>query len=318
MDSQIKVTISCLSFNHSKYIRNTLDGFLMQKTNFKYEVIIHDDASTDGTQDIIKEYQEKYPDIIKPILQTENHYSKGIKISKTFIYPIAKGEYIAYCEGDDYWTDENKLQMQVDFLDSHPEYSACCHNTKRYNAKKKRYDGYVSNRKKDCDLNLEDVVMGGGVYQTSSLVLRKEYLFKGYTFKDMIKGIGDYPLAIALTIHSKIRYFSKVASVYRLFSTPNSFTRQATREKMAYLYLQVLEMLEVVKTYATKEQLPCIERAIEHNEYNVLDNSNKKEKFKVSPYKEFYQRASKKSKIKLWLKRNFSVLYKIYEKVKNG
>lgn len=318
MDNQVKVTISCLAYNHAKYIRNTLDGFIMQKTNFKYEVIVHDDASTDGTQDIIKEYQEKYPDIIKPIFQTENQYSKGIKISKTYIYPIAKGEYIAYCEGDDYWTDENKLQMQVDFLDNHPEYSACCHNTKKYNVRKKRYDGYVSKRKQDCDLNLEDVIMGGGVYQTSSLVLRKEYLFKGYTFRDMIKGIGDYPLAITLTLDSKIRYFSKVASVYRIFSSPNSFSGQVSKKRLNYVYSTILEMLKVVKTFAKEEQLPCIQRAIEHNEYNVLDQNNEKAKFKISPYKEYYQRASKKSKLKLWIKRHFSFFYEIYNKIKNG
>lgn len=75
-----KVSICCITYNHEKYIRKTLDGFLMQKTNFNYEIIIHDDASTDGTQDIIKEYQNKYPDIFKLIIQTDNQYSKGKKI----------------------------------------------------------------------------------------------------------------------------------------------------------------------------------------------------------------------------------------------
>ena len=107
------LSICCVTYNHKKYIRQCLDSFLMQKTNFKFEIIIHDDASTDGTADIIKEYYEKYPDIIKPIFQTENQFSQGKSISKTFIYPRIKGKYVALCEGDDYWTDPYKLQKQV-------------------------------------------------------------------------------------------------------------------------------------------------------------------------------------------------------------
>ena len=87
----------------------------MQKTTFPIEIIIHDDASTDGTAKIVKEYADKYPDLIVPILQTENQYSQGIKPSQNFVFPRARGKYIAFCEGDDYWTDPYKLQKQVDF-----------------------------------------------------------------------------------------------------------------------------------------------------------------------------------------------------------
>ena len=114
MDSEIKVCVYCLAYNHEKYIRDCLEGFVNQKTNFKYRVIVHDDASTDGTQDIIKEYATKYHDIIVPILQTENKYSQGISIIETFIKPLLIGKYVAVCEGDDYWCDENKLQKQFE------------------------------------------------------------------------------------------------------------------------------------------------------------------------------------------------------------
>lgn len=88
---------------------------MQQKTNFPIEVLIHDDASTDGTQDIIREYEKKYPNIVKPIYQKENQYSKGVKVSLVYNYSRARGKYIALCEGDDYWTDPYKLQKQVDF-----------------------------------------------------------------------------------------------------------------------------------------------------------------------------------------------------------
>ena len=107
------VSITCLTYNHAPYLRQCLDGFVMQKTSFPIEILIYDDASEDGTQDIIREYERKYPDLIKPIYQTENQYSKGVKVEFVYNYPRAKGKYIAFCEGDDYWTDPNKLQKQI-------------------------------------------------------------------------------------------------------------------------------------------------------------------------------------------------------------
>lgn len=131
-NKSILVSICCITYNHERFIRQCLDGFLMQKTGFEFEILIHDDASTDGTAHIIREYEQKYPDIIKPIYQNENQYSKGIPISITYNFPRAKGKYIALCEGDDYWTDPCKLQKQVDFLEHNPEYSICCHRYRVY------------------------------------------------------------------------------------------------------------------------------------------------------------------------------------------
>ena len=124
------VSIICTTYNHGPFIRQCLDGFMMQKTNFTFEVLIHDDASTDNTAEIIREYEDKYPDIIKPIYQTENQYQKGVKIGITYLYPRAKGKYIAECEGDDYWTDPLKLQKQVDFLENNPDCVLTCHQYK--------------------------------------------------------------------------------------------------------------------------------------------------------------------------------------------
>ena len=135
------LSICSITYNHAPYIRQCLDGFLMQNTNFKYEIIIHDDASTDGTAEIIKEYTEKYPDLITPIFQSENQYSKGLRgFYAKFVFPKAKGKYIAMCEGDDYWTDPLKLQKQVDFLESHPDYVMCSHKYQIYNQSEKEFD----------------------------------------------------------------------------------------------------------------------------------------------------------------------------------
>ena len=119
------VSIKCITYNHEPYIRQCLEGFVMQKTNFRFEAVVHDDASTDGTADIIREYAEKYPDIIKPIYETENQYSKKDGSLGRIMDAACTGKYIAMCEGDDYWTDPLKLQKQVDFLETHLECSMC-------------------------------------------------------------------------------------------------------------------------------------------------------------------------------------------------
>ena len=123
LDNQIIVSIKCLVYNHAPYIRQCLDGFVMQKTNFRFEAIVHDDASTDGTQDIIREYAEKYPDIINPIYETENQYSKKDGSLRKIMNNACNGKYIALCEGDDYWIDPLKLQKQVDILEKHSDYT---------------------------------------------------------------------------------------------------------------------------------------------------------------------------------------------------
>ncbi|SHG18766.1 glycosyltransferase family 2 protein [Flavobacterium defluvii] len=116
------VSILCDAYNHERFITEALEGFLKQKTTFPFEIIIHDDASTDGTTEIIKSFAEQYPLIIKPVLQKENQYSQKINFWSDITFPMAQGKYIALCEGDDYWIDELKLQKQVDFLENNPEY----------------------------------------------------------------------------------------------------------------------------------------------------------------------------------------------------
>lgn len=129
MNEKPIVSISCLAYNHEEFIVECLNGFLMQETNFAYEVLIHDDASTDNTANIIRKYEAEHPEIIKPIYQTENQYSKSIgSIGLKYNFPRAKGKYIAICEGDDYWTDPLKLQRQVDFLETHDDFSLCAHS----------------------------------------------------------------------------------------------------------------------------------------------------------------------------------------------
>lgn len=128
MEQTPMVSVYTLAFNHERYIRDTIEGVLMQQCPFTVEHLIHDDASTDGTAQIIREYAQQYPDRIFPILQTQNQWSQGILIFPTHILPRIRGKYIAVCEGDDYWTDPEKLRKQVEYMEAHPDCTMCITN----------------------------------------------------------------------------------------------------------------------------------------------------------------------------------------------
>lgn len=209
------VSVRCITYNHEPYIAQAIDGFLMQKTNFPFEVVIHDDASTDRTAEIIREYEKKYPLIIKPIYQTENQYSKGNGSVSKAIDPKLKGKYIAFCEGDDYWIDPNKLQMQVDFLEKNPEYGICYTKTKCYVQARNRYIRPFGKNIK----SFEDLLFNGNRIPTLTVVVRTNLYF---TYKDEIHPeqqnwlMGDYPIWLWIAHKSKVKFLSYITAVYRV------------------------------------------------------------------------------------------------------
>jgi glycosyltransferase involved in cell wall biosynthesis len=209
--ASIMVSVSCITYNHAKYIRDTLDGFLIQKANFKFEVLINDDASTDGTADIIREYEKKHPHIIKPIYQKENQYSKGVRgMSRRFNYPRARGKYIALCEGDDYWTDPNKLQQQVSFMEKNPGYTLTFHRAKVI------YEGGEKEEFVYPDIE------GSAWYNPKNLlsvnyIPTNSVVYRRLDYSQMATGVmpGDWYWHLYHARFGKIKFFDKVMSVYR-------------------------------------------------------------------------------------------------------
>ena len=228
MEREPLVSICCLAYNHRDYIKDALEGFLKQKVTFPYEVLIYDDASTDGTAEIIKEYAEHYPDIIKPILQTENQYSKGItNPSGAFNFPRVKGTYVAMCEGDDYWTDENKLQMQVDYLQAHPRCTLCIHSARIVTVDGQGADRRMRPYRKDRRIAPEEIIDKSCGYPTASMVFPAK-LIKELPSYYVECPVGDTPLQLMAAARGYGYYIDRDMSVYRVGGA-SSWTTQGKK-----------------------------------------------------------------------------------------
>lgn len=210
---EIQVTIRCFTFNHERFIRQCLEGFVMQKADFRFEAIVHDDASTDNTAAIIREYAEKYPDIIKPIYETENQYSKHDGSLTRIMNAHTRGKYIAMCEGDDYWTDPYKLQKQVDFLESHPDYVMCSSRFDKYWQESGLLEEDPDKKFKGADYDLQNLIGGKWLTQTLTVMYRRSALdLKRYEQYGMSL---DMILFYELLKHGKGYCFPEVMGVYR-------------------------------------------------------------------------------------------------------
>lgn len=209
----LMVTIRCITYNHEPYIRQCLEGFVMQKTNFRFEAIVHDDASIDGTAAIIREYAEKYPDIIKPIYETENQYSKNDGSIRRIMNIHTHGKYVAMCEGDDYWTDPYKLQKQVDFLESHPDYVMCSHRFDKYWQENGVLEEDADKDFKGADYDLRNLIGGKWLTQTLTVMYRRSALdLERYERYGMSM---DIILFYELLKHGKGYCFPEAMGVYR-------------------------------------------------------------------------------------------------------
>lgn len=198
-----KVSIVTICYKQEKYIAQALESFVSQKTNFDFEVIVGDDASPDDTQKIIKEYADKYPEIIKPILRRHN-VGPGENVKD--VYNRATGEYLAICEGDDFFTDENKLQIQVDYMEAHPDVSICFHPVKVFYQNKEKEDKEFRPKRISVEALLKN-----NFIQTNSVMARRQ------NYEDMPVDImpGDWYMNLFHAQFGKIGYIDKVMSAYR-------------------------------------------------------------------------------------------------------
>lgn len=269
MKQEIKVSVICNVYNHEKYVRDALEGFVSQKTNFPYEVLVHDDASTDNSAEIIREYERKHPDIIKPVYQQENQYSRGIGIMRNFQLPRVKGKYIALCEGDDYWTDPLKLQKQFDFMEKNPSYSLCVCSTEWMNLR----TGIRENRCKvqeDMDISINEIILGkkGGFFQTASVFIKAE-VYRCFPEWGKKFPIGDYPIWILAALNGKVRMLHDVMTVYRYYAENSWTVRMDNDESRAKISVRMIDGLNALNEATEYRYDEAITQRILRHKYTL-------------------------------------------------
>ena len=266
------MTVFCLAYNHEKYLRKTLEGFVNQKTSFGFKVLIHDDASTDDTPNIIREYTEKYPDIFETILQTENKYQKGIDVEDEYILPEISSKYVAACEGDDYWTDPDKLRLQVEYMEKHPDCSLCVHNTEKIFENGRSTGTFFNPSRKEKDYTMNDIILSepSAYFHFSSLMWRNDTFRKKNPAFDM-EGIGDYPMALYFASIGYIHYIPRTMSCYRLNSVGSwSNMMDSDKKKKTGQHKNIIKGLRSIDKYTGHKYSPAIKKAIAREEAKIM------------------------------------------------
>ncbi len=237
------VSICCIVYNHEEYLERCFEGILMQQTSFEYEIIVHDDASTDRSADIIRDYQRRFPHIFKTILQTQNQYSQGKKIIPILLGHVT-GKYIALCEGDDYWTNPLKLQKQVDYMEAHPGCTLCFHNALIH------WDTGLADDQLFAPLEDRDYTgdefCGNWITPTASFLMRANLRNDYLSFLERIGPLsfGDRPLTLWYAHKGTVHAFPEAMCVYRkhegaythVFNAKKMFGEARSWEKMRYAY----------------------------------------------------------------------------------
>lgn len=257
MNDEPLVSIFMLCYNHEKYIKKSIESILSQSVDFKIEIIIHDDASTDRSPEIISTYEKKHPNLFKVIYQKENQYSKGIDLVREYIWPCLRGKYVAMCECDDFWCSTEKLQKQIDFLESHPEIIGCTNNCNIIDDD----DNIIGNSYSVyhfCKTHLFDIKrFECGLFpgQTAAIVYRKSAIV--FSSKDQendycsIRCQGDQKLALHLLLNGKIWYLEDIMSSHRVvFDKGNSWTARVANKDMAlYMFCASRDLRHYAKKY---------------------------------------------------------------------
>lgn len=342
MNKQVLVAIHCLVYNHEPYIRDCLEGFVMQKTNFKFVAIVHDDASTDATAAIIREYAEKYPDIIKPILETENQYSKkdgSLGRIMDDAIDVIGAKYVAMCEGDDFWVDPYKLQKQVDFMEENPEVGLCYTD---YNVCDNKgviiEESHYEKGGHSPILNFQDHLFKQGYIAPMTWLYRRE-VYINLRKNMFVASDGTFVMALEFFMNSSIRYLSDTTATYRIslgtasrpitlsalfhyrkgvYKVAYEYASRYYTEKIASLIIQSKEVEELYPIAVALEMQDYIQQCksyVAENPFVDLLNIEKE-----SSYKEKYESIQRSNSYIIGKKiiKPFSYLRRMLKDVNTG
>ncbi|MCC5919851.1 MAG: glycosyltransferase [Cyclobacteriaceae bacterium] len=273
------LTVQILTYNHEKYIRDCLEGIVMQQTNFEFVVYIREDFSTDKTRKVLLEFQKNYPHLFKLYLCNENLYSQG---KSSGMSKDINSKYVALCEGDDYWIDPFKIQKQVDFLEKNKKYIAHFFNAEKLyeDGKKIKYHSDLSTGKVP---ESKIFLMGGGIYPTASFMYRNVTI-NTPEFMQKTKS-GDRVLSLLLLEKGDFYFHSDVSSVYRIHSGGIYSSTRNEKGKMSEFNIQNINLLVNYNVYTNRKFSQEITKALSKEAREVIINSRWFDKSVWSLYK---------------------------------
>jgi len=257
----IKVSITCVAFNHEYCISDALDSFLMQETDFAFEIVINDDASTDRTVDILKEYETAFPNIVKPVYQTENQFSQGVN-TMAIMFPKIKGEYVAFCDGDDYWIDKEKLKIQVEEMEKHPDVDMCFHSTYKL-VDNVREDVASRHADRTKVFTPQEVILGGGVFCPTASLLFTNRLISSLPnwFETAIP--GDFVSQIMGAARGGALYLDRSMAVYRVgvessWTVSETLKSSKSRQSVLNRFKEQLDFINQYLDFKFKDEIEKI------------------------------------------------------------
>lgn len=297
------VSIVCDTYNHAPYVRDALDGFLAQQTSFPFEIIVHDDASTDGTADILREYEAARPDLFRCVYRAENIYSRDPKILEHYVFPLARGKYTAICEGDDYWIRPDKLQTQIDYLESHPDCTLCVSAAEMVTPGKKAICR-VSPYETDCDIPMDELIRGGGGFvPTASIVTCTQLAQHRASFCDMAD-VDDAVLQLWFGANGTTHYFAEAMCAYR-YDVPGSWTKTffaSNRETRIRHHEGMIRALKAFDEQFEGKWHDAVDFCVTHQqEFEVLRLKNDVKSLRKPPYRAHYKQLPLKRRIRMTL-----------------
>lgn len=252
-DQAVEVSVSLLTYDHEKYIRECLDSILMQKTSFRFEVLVGDDASSDGTQAILRDYQDRYPDVFKMVLRTQN---LGPNRNSYDLLKQARGKYIAHLEGDDYWTDENKLQIQYEFMEKHPEYAECTHAVQIVDAEGKKSTKKMAFPPAGTVVRAEAWHAQYDPGHILSSFHRNYYMDETHDYTILYRAhpfVGDHTSHLLSLLNGDIFYLGRCMGAYRFVNVPGANNAVSILHNNPDYPRQVVDYWSSLEEYAKSE-----------------------------------------------------------------
>ncbi|MDU1905356.1 MAG: glycosyltransferase [Dysgonomonas sp.] len=233
---EILVSVCILVYNHEKFLKQTFDSILMQKTNFAFEIVIGEDCSSDNSRAICIEYKQQHPDLITLLLPDQN---QGVVKNCISTLENCRGKYIAFCEGDDYWTDPYKLQKQVDFLEANPDYSLVFHQVQTLSMSTNTFGSDFFNHSPEIKTyTIKDLAKGNFIHTPSVMLIKSSIDYRDI---DLTLPVSDYYLWLSSAEKGKIAYLPDIMSVYRIWNESVWETKSIVYK--AKIWIRLLEVL---------------------------------------------------------------------------